>query len=244
MPYVMHWPARMHSGWRVWLPAAGLALSLHLGLLWALADHASTPRFRIAERISVTMMKLAAPTAKPAAAAIPAVHPVPTPSPARAKPAAATIPAAHPAPTPAPGHTPGKMSKPTPSPTKKKVDDASAPKSGATPHESPSPKLSVQGNRPDSEPDHSAAFLNNPAPHYPHAAQRRGLQGRVVLNVEVLATGRCGRIKVLQSSGHAMLDDAAVKAVKRWRFIPAARAGTPVDYWLHIPIRFRLRGVR
>ena len=33
---------------------------------------------------------------------------------------------------------------------------------------------------------------------------------------------------------------AAIEAVKRWRFIPASRAGIPVDHRVHIPIRFRL----
>ena len=54
----------------------------------------------------------------------------------------------------------------------------------------------------------------NKAPSYPHMARRMGLQGKVVLNVEVLANGSCGQINVAQSSGHTALDNNALSAVK------------------------------
>jgi len=57
----------------------------------------------------------------------------------------------------------------------------------------------------DTAPDYKAAYLNNPRPSYPMAARRMGWEGRVVLNVEVLATGYCGDANVFQSSGHDVL---------------------------------------
>lgn len=93
----------------------------------------------------------------------------------------------------------------------------------------------------DSAPDYKASYLNNAPPSYPLLARRMGLQGKVVLNVEVLAAGGCGEVRVHQSSGHALLDNAALQAVKTWRFTPARQAGHSVDKWFMIPINFSLK---
>jgi protein TonB len=93
----------------------------------------------------------------------------------------------------------------------------------------------------DTAPDYKAAYLNNPRPAYPMVARRMGWEGRVVLNVEVLAEGSCGDANVFQSSGHDVLDNAAMKAVKTWRFVPATRAGRPITQWVRIPIPFILK---
>ena len=68
-----------------------------------------------------------------------------------------------------------------------------------------------------------------------------GLQGKVVLNVEVLAEGLCGQANVHQSSGHEMLDNAALKTVKTWKFIPARQAGRAITKWFKVPIQFTLK---
>jgi periplasmic protein TonB len=94
---------------------------------------------------------------------------------------------------------------------------------------------------PDTEPDYKATYLNNPSPTYPMVARRMGLQGRVVLNVEVLASGVCGEINIQKSSGYAMLDNAALQTVKSWRFMPARQAGHAVNKWFMIPIQFSLK---
>ena len=91
------------------------------------------------------------------------------------------------------------------------------------------------------EPDYRAAYLNNRL-GYPLAARRMGIQGRVVLNVEVLAEGVAGQINVQQSSGHEVLDQAALEAVKHWRFIAARRGGEPYTRWFTVPIQFSLQG--
>lgn len=93
----------------------------------------------------------------------------------------------------------------------------------------------------DSEPDYKAAYLNNPPPVYPLIARRNGLQGRVLLSVEVLADGVCGQINIHKSSGYAMLDNAALQTVKSWRFLPARQAGHTVDKWFMIPVQFSLK---
>jgi len=83
-------------------------------------------------------------------------------------------------------------------------------------------------------------YLRNPPPVYPTLARERGEEGTVLLEVEVLASGRCGTVAVLESSGHALLDEAAVYAVRQWVFKPARRWHQPVPFWVEIPITFRL----
>ncbi len=92
----------------------------------------------------------------------------------------------------------------------------------------------------DAEPDYKARYLNNPRPAYPMVARRMGWQGRVILNVEVLSAGACGAVSVLHSSGHEVLDFAAMNTVKSWRFVPAQRAGHIVTQWFKVPIVFSL----
>lgn len=94
---------------------------------------------------------------------------------------------------------------------------------------------------PDSEPDYHAAYLNNPVPVYPMVARRMGWQGKVVLNVEVLETGLPGQIKLHQSSGRDVLDNAAMQAVRGWKFIAARKNGQMVAKWFLVPIPFILK---
>lgn len=92
----------------------------------------------------------------------------------------------------------------------------------------------------DAEPDYRADYLNNPRPPYPLVARRMGYQGKVVLNVEVLAEGRAGEVKLQTSSGYDILDKAALQTVKTWKFSPATRFGQPVTQWFLVPIKFSL----
>lgn len=82
----------------------------------------------------------------------------------------------------------------------------------------------------------------NPRPHYPLAARRRGMQGRVLLTVMVNEEGKVTNLFVKQSCGYHLLDEAALKAVRQWRFRPATRLGKSVSASVEIPIRFVLQG--
>ena len=75
-------------------------------------------------------------------------------------------------------------------------------------------------------------------PAYPQLAARRGWTGTVVLLVEVSADGSVNSVSVETTSGHALLDDAALRAVKGWRFAPARLAGVPATATVRKPIRF------
>lgn len=85
-----------------------------------------------------------------------------------------------------------------------------------------------------------AAHLNNPAPAYPAVSRRMSEQGRVLFDVFILADGRVGEIKLRHSSGFSRLDEAALDAVRRWRYVPARRGNEPIPYWYIQPITFSL----
>ncbi|MFH1981193.1 MAG: energy transducer TonB [Pseudomonadota bacterium] len=84
-------------------------------------------------------------------------------------------------------------------------------------------------------------YLKNEPPAYPLLARRRRLQGTVVLSVRVARNGRVDDIGIDESSGHAVLDAAAVASVRRWLFEPESMGGRPIDTWVRIPVSFRLK---
>ena len=82
---------------------------------------------------------------------------------------------------------------------------------------------------------------SNPKPEYPAEARSLNQEGVVMVGVVVSAAGDPSEVSVHRSSGHALLDDAAVRAVRRWRFEPARTAGLPVTSHVEVPVRFNLR---
>lgn len=81
-------------------------------------------------------------------------------------------------------------------------------------------------------------------PRYPRKARRAGWEGTTLLKVLVNSEGAPGRVTVERTSGFEILDEAAVKAVRRWRFHPARRGIAPLSSWVRIPVAFRLEEVR
>ena len=77
-------------------------------------------------------------------------------------------------------------------------------------------------------------------PVYPPRCLRMGIEGTVRVRVLVGEDGRVQEVTVGKSSGEAALDDAAMDAVRYWRFEPAKRDGVPVRAWAIVPIEFKL----
>lgn len=77
-------------------------------------------------------------------------------------------------------------------------------------------------------------------PEYPRAARRLNLSVRVRLEVLVLPDGSVGEIRVLEGTGtkHGF-EEAAIDAVKKWRYTPAMRDGTPVAATIAVVVAFR-----
>ncbi|MEG3638073.1 energy transducer TonB [Magnetococcus sp. PR-3] len=84
-------------------------------------------------------------------------------------------------------------------------------------------------------------YGHNPLPPYPRKARKRGVQGTVLLTVEVLKNGAVKTITITQSSGSRLLDRAARRAVKRWHFTPAQRGDRVEAATVRVPIRFQLK---
>lgn len=85
-----------------------------------------------------------------------------------------------------------------------------------------------------------ADYLENPPPSYPQRARRLKQQGTVLLDVRVTTGGMPASIRIQQSSGYESLDDAALQAVRQWRFIPARRGTELVEANVIIPVRFHI----
>lgn len=83
-------------------------------------------------------------------------------------------------------------------------------------------------------------YLKNPPPEYPAAARRRGHEGTVTMEVLVDREGSVQDIHLSSSSGHDMLDRAAMQAVRRWIFEPATQGEEKVEMWVKVPLTFRL----
>lgn len=83
--------------------------------------------------------------------------------------------------------------------------------------------------------------LNNKPPHYPRRARLRNFQGTVLLNVLVGKTGVAKQVHISRSSGYTILDEAALKAVRSWQFIPASYSGAAVEEHLEVPVTFQLK---
>ncbi|MCA8977839.1 MAG: TonB family protein, partial [Planctomycetes bacterium] len=74
---------------------------------------------------------------------------------------------------------------------------------------------------------------HNPTPVYPRAARRHHIEGIVMIRVDVDDDGVAIRCAVLTTSGCTLLDDAALRAARQWRF----DGGPGV---IDLPFRFEL----
>ena len=88
--------------------------------------------------------------------------------------------------------------------------------------------------------DTAADFSQNLPPTYPPEAVRKRLEGVVMLELSIATSGEVRRVELLRSSGHRILDEAAMNAVGLWKGAPATRFGRAVESVERLPIRFRL----
>lgn len=84
-------------------------------------------------------------------------------------------------------------------------------------------------------------ILSKVEPTYPEGARKAGLEGTTVVRIQILANGLPGDVSINTTSGHDMLDEAAIAAVRKWRFIPAKsqESGASMMCYITMPILFR-----
>ena len=206
-----------------------LALTLHGAVLFWLSQREEPVLPEVPVQIPPMTIEFAsAPPPEPVA---PIVEPPPPPPPPVVEELAVKKPEP---PKPKPKPEPKPQPKPEPKPQPKPEPPKPAPKA-ETPPAPPAPAPVKE-----TPPSANAGYLNNPAPEYPSLAHRRGWEGTVLLRVHVLANGKPGEIQVQKSSGRDALDEAALRAVKRWSFVPAKRGEQAIDGWVTVPLDFRL----
>lgn len=75
-------------------------------------------------------------------------------------------------------------------------------------------------------------------PTYPPDALRRGIEGWVELAFTVMPNGTVDDVQVRNSSPAQVFDDAAVRAIRQWRFEPVMRDGKAVPQRAMVRLRF------
>jgi len=109
-----------------------------------------------------------------------------------------------------------------------------------TPRAQPSGIAAAHRTPSGTAPEVPPQLRDNRPPDYPLEALRQRFEGTVLLRVHVAANGRVAEVEILDSSGHPILDAAAVRAIRSWRFAPATRGGRPVAATVRQPVRFSL----
>ncbi|MHC9011131.1 energy transducer TonB [Stenotrophomonas rhizophila] len=77
-------------------------------------------------------------------------------------------------------------------------------------------------------------------PRYPPAAFRAGIQGEVILIIDVDANGNVTNVSVEKSSRNRDLDRAAMEAARKWSFRSAESGGKKVAGRVRVPVNFAL----
>ncbi|PYT16411.1 MAG: hypothetical protein DMF51_04845 [Acidobacteria bacterium] len=79
-------------------------------------------------------------------------------------------------------------------------------------------------------------------PTYPEIARKAKVSGQVILQAVIKKDGTVGEIQVLRSPGSKFgFDEAAIAAVKQWRYKPGLQNGKPVDVYFTIVVDFVLQ---
>jgi TonB family protein len=85
----------------------------------------------------------------------------------------------------------------------------------------------------------SARLLSSTAPGYPSLAKSQRIEGAVKIDALVDANGRVSSMKVV--SGPVLLHQAAMDALRQWKYQPATLDGKPVPMHLTVTVQFRLQ---
>lgn len=85
-----------------------------------------------------------------------------------------------------------------------------------------------------------AQLLSTPLLFYPSKAVAAGQKGRVLLEVMLSASGEVLGAEIKESSGFAVLDEAAQAQSLKWRYTPAFYKGIPIASKLLVPVKFIL----
>jgi protein TonB len=86
----------------------------------------------------------------------------------------------------------------------------------------------------------AAAIITQTRPVYPALARQARIQGNVVLHAIIDKEGKVAQLEVM--SGHPLLVQSALDAVKQWRYKPTQLNGDPVEVDTTITVTFTMGG--
>ncbi|MGC4084541.1 MAG: energy transducer TonB [Vicinamibacterales bacterium] len=82
--------------------------------------------------------------------------------------------------------------------------------------------------------------VNDVAPSYPAIARSAGVRGIVIIEATIDTNGAVVAARILRSV--PLLDEAALQAVRQWRYVPARLNGTPTAVLITVTVNFELAG--
>jgi len=82
-------------------------------------------------------------------------------------------------------------------------------------------------------------LAGNAPPRYPLLAQRKGWEGKVIIDIRIAGDGRVQEAQIEKSSGYTILDEAALGAIRNWRIAPNGRVDE-VNFKFRVPVIFKL----
>ena len=91
-----------------------------------------------------------------------------------------------------------------------------------------------------SKANYKIGSINNPHPPYPLIARKKGLQGKLILEVLVNEDGSVKNVRIGKSSGYKILDSVSKQTIEKWIFIPAKKMGRATKDNIRVPIKFVL----
>lgn len=79
------------------------------------------------------------------------------------------------------------------------------------------------------------ASIHTPRPPYPQSARNRHIEGAGRISFVITAEGHTDQVRLSQSSGHDILDEAALNAVQKWKYATTqpCQASVPFSFKLH-----------
>jgi protein TonB len=86
----------------------------------------------------------------------------------------------------------------------------------------------------------AASIITQTRPLYPALARQARIQGNVVLHAIIDKDGKVAQLEVI--SGHPLLVQSALDAVKQWRYKPTLLNGDPVEVDTTITVTFTMGG--
>jgi TonB family protein len=82
--------------------------------------------------------------------------------------------------------------------------------------------------------------LRDVKPYYPDSMREAGIEGEVSMEAIIARDGTVQSVRVLSAGIHPDLAQAAVDAVRQWRFEPTLLNGKPVDVTMSTVVKFSL----